>query len=123
MIQREEHPERPQCRYIFFRSEENQALAGKAVVGLLSPSAFTFAADLFATYEGGGEGLGWGSVWEDDFPLGAVMLLLSADTIIYVMLAWYLESVMPSQWGSSRPWNFLLKPQFWRLQSSAVQRR
>lgn len=40
-------------RYIFFRTGEPQALIGKGLVSLLSPSAFTFAADLFAAYEGG----------------------------------------------------------------------
>lgn len=109
------------CRYIFFRSEENQALAGKAAVGLLSPSAFTFAADLFAAYEGGGEGLSWNSLWEDSFPLGGIMLLLLADTLLYLLLAWYLGAVMPTQWGSSQPWNFILKTQFWRRQYATVQ--
>lgn len=109
------------CSYIFFRTEENQALWGKATVGLLSPSAFTFAADLFAAYEAGGVGLGWNSLWDDAFPLGAVLLLLSADTVLYLALGWYFGAVMPTQWGSSRPWNFLFTPQYWSKQLKAIQ--
>ena len=108
-------------RYIFFRSEENQALAGKTAVALLSPSAFTFAADLFAAYETGGEGLGWGAVWDDAFPLGAVMLMLCADTMLYFALAWYLAAVVPSQYGSSRPWHFCFKPDYWKQQLAVMK--
>jgi len=101
------------CRYIFIRTEENQALAWKTVIGLFSPSAFTFASDLFGTYEAGGQGLGWGDLWDDGFPIGAVMLLLYFDTLLYAALAWYFKAVLPSQYGSNRPWNFLFKPSYW----------
>ena len=43
------------CRFIFFRTGEPQALTGKVLVSLLSPSGFTFAADLLAQYEGAGQ--------------------------------------------------------------------
>ncbi len=71
------------CRYIFIRTEEQQALAGKTAIGLFSPSAFTFASDLFGAYEAGGQGLGWKDLWDDGFPIGAVMLLLYFDTLLY----------------------------------------
>lgn len=65
-----------------------QAVAGKVFVSFLSPSAFTFAADLVGTYEGSGEGLHWSSLWADPFPLGAILILLAADAKIYAALAW-----------------------------------
>ena len=77
------------CRYLFFRTEEGQALSGKVAASLLSPSAFSFASDLAMLYEGGGEGLTWGHMWVDRYPLGAIMLMMTLDTALYTAAAWY----------------------------------
>ncbi len=65
-----------------------QAVAGKVAVSLLAPTAFTFAADLVGEYEGGGQGLHWGNLWADPYPLGAVLLMLALDAKLYALLAW-----------------------------------
>lgn len=31
----------------------------------------------------------------------------------YMFLGWYLEQVIPSQYGSHRPWYFLVQPSYW----------
>ena len=41
-------------RYIFFRTGEPQAMVGKVFVSLLSPTAFTFSADLYGEYQAAG---------------------------------------------------------------------
>ena len=93
-------PERLSCLQVF--------------CSFLSPSAFTFAADLFATYEGGGQGLGWSDVWVDAFPVGAIMIMLVWDTLLYSVLAWYLEAVLPGQYGPRLPLLFPLSASYWR---------
>ena len=65
-----------------------QAIAGKVAVSLLSPSAFTFAADLIGQYEGSGVGLHWSDMWSDPLPLGAILFLLALDAKLYAGLAW-----------------------------------
>ena len=65
-----------------------QAVVGKVFVSLLSPTAFTFAADLIGEYEGGGQGLRWGDLWADPYPLGAVLIMLALDAKLYAFLAW-----------------------------------
>ncbi len=65
-----------------------QAIAGKVAVSLLSPSAFTFAADLIGQYEGSGVGLHWSDMWSDPLPLGAIIFLLALDAKLYAGLAW-----------------------------------
>ena len=57
-------------------------------VSLLSPSAFTFAADLIGQYEGSGVGLHWSDMWSDPLPLGAILFLLALDAKLYAGLAW-----------------------------------
>ena len=65
-----------------------QAIVGKVFVSLLSPSAFTFAADLIGEYEGSGEGLQWSNLWSDPFPMGAILIMLATDAKLYSLLAW-----------------------------------
>lgn len=57
-------------------------------MSLLSPSAFTFAADLIGQYEGAGVGLHWSDMWSDPLPLGAILFLLALDAKMYAGLAW-----------------------------------
>ena len=35
----------------------------------------------------------WGDVWADSFPLGAIMIMLAADSLLYCGLAWYCDKV------------------------------
>lgn len=72
-----------------------QAVWAKLVVCLLSPTAFTFAADLLGDYEGSGRGLGWRDLRTDPLSFGAICLMLTLDTLLYGFLAWYLEKVGP----------------------------
>ena len=58
-------------------------------MSLLSPSAFTFAADLIGQYEGSGVGLHWSDMWSDPLPLGAILILLAVDAKMYAGLAWW----------------------------------
>ena len=74
---------------MFFRTEQPQALVGKVFASLLAPTAFTFGADLLGQYEGASMGLSWADIFNGDaFPVGAVMLLLTCDVMLYSLLAW-----------------------------------
>lgn len=48
--------------------------------------------------------------------------MLVLDTVLYYILAWYLEAVFPGKYGVAKPWYFLFKPSFWLGQSYACQR-
>ena len=101
-------------RYAFFQTPSNYAIGRKTWAALAAPTAFTFGADLYGEYEGGGSRLGWGDLWEDDFSMGRVLIMLAADTALYGLLAWYLEMVLPGQYGGHLPPWFLLTPSYWR---------
>lgn len=53
---------------------------------LLAPTAFAFATDLFAKYEAGDLGLQWTMLWDDPYPLGAMMAMLLVDGVLYFLL-------------------------------------
>ena len=61
-------------RYVFFDSEESQALSAKRWACLLTPTAFTFAADLIATREGAARGVTWDTLYDDPLSLGEIMI-------------------------------------------------
>ncbi|KAL2633831.1 hypothetical protein R1flu_005310 [Riccia fluitans] len=100
-------------RYIFFRSNSGQAIPGKSAVALLPSTAFTFGVDLLGQYEGANVGLTWANVWEDEFSMAWIFILLTTDFLLYGMLAWYLEQVLPSEYGGRLPPWFLFMPSYW----------
>lgn len=44
--------------------------------------------DLVAHYEGSGYGLTWADIGEDGFSIWRVLMLLLADSVLYILLAW-----------------------------------
>ena len=100
-------------RYAFFNTDPNEAILGKTIVSLLSPTAFTLGADLLISYEGVNVGLTWGGIDDDSFSLFRVLLVMFFDTCLYGWLAWYLEHVIPNEYGHRFPFYFCLLPSFW----------
>ncbi|CAN5977083.1 unnamed protein product [Sphagnum jensenii] len=101
-------------RYIFFQTSHAQAILGKSATSLLPPSAYTFGVDLVALYEGAGYGLRWVNIMEDAFSMAWILFLLLVDSIVYAGLAWYLEQVLPSEYGAVQPPWFLFAPSYWQ---------
>ncbi|OAE27724.1 hypothetical protein AXG93_4193s1240 [Marchantia polymorpha subsp. ruderalis] len=100
-------------RYIFFRSNSSQAIAGKTATALLPSTAFTFGVDLLGQFEGENLGLTWSNLWDDEFSMAWIFVLLATDFILYGALAWYLEQILPSEYGGRlKPW-FLFTPRYW----------
>ena len=42
------------------------------------------------------------------------------DIILYTFLAWYFGQVLQSEWGTNRPWYFLLTKTYWRPAAAAA---
>ncbi|XP_050346196.1 ATP-binding cassette sub-family A member 2-like isoform X2 [Nymphalis io] len=66
-------------------------------------------------------GMQWGdfftthSVDSNRLLFGHVCLFLLVDTILYMMIALYLEQVLPGPLGTPKPWYFLFQKSFWCL--------
>jgi len=52
---------------------------------------------------------------EDNYTMGDSLIMLLVDTIIYSMLTWYLDAVMPGDLGTPQPFYFpfLVSTVFW----------
>ena len=48
-----------------------------------------------------------------------VIGVLIFDILLYSFLAWYTGQVVKSEWGTNRPWYFLLTKSYWRPAAAA----
>lgn len=76
-----------------------------------------------AQYEGSQQGVHWSNIHDGAFPFSRVLLLLFIDTLLYLALAWYLDAVVPGEFGTARHPLFCFSLSFWRGQPSAPPAR
>ena len=48
-------------------------------------------------------------------PLGKNLSTMLLCTLIMQVVAWYLSNVLPSNFGTRKPWNFFLFPRYWGI--------
>ena len=59
-----------------------------------------------------GDGLQLGgnsSFLYENYSFTAGMLFLAMDTVLYLLLGFYLDQVLPTEFGVAKPWNFCCK--------------
>ncbi|XP_034027520.1 retinal-specific phospholipid-transporting ATPase ABCA4-like [Thalassophryne amazonica] len=90
----------------------------KILLSLLSQVAFGFGTDYLSRYEEQGSGLQWDNIQTsplegDEFSFLTSICMMGLDTVLYAVLAWYLDNVFPGQYGIGRPFYFPLLPCYW----------
>ncbi|XP_075869832.1 retinal-specific phospholipid-transporting ATPase ABCA4a [Nelusetta ayraudi] len=90
----------------------------KILVSLLSQVAFGFGTEYLSRYEEQGLGLQWDNIQTsplegDEFSFLTSICMMGLDTVLYAVLAWYLDNVFPGQYGIGRPFYFPLLPCYW----------
>uniref|UniRef100_A0A8B9HSF4 P-type phospholipid transporter n=1 Tax=Astyanax mexicanus TaxID=7994 RepID=A0A8B9HSF4_ASTMX len=86
---------------------------------LLSPVAFGFGTEYLSRYEEQGLGLQWDNIGTsplegDEFSFLNSIGMMLFDSVLYAVLAWYLDNVFPGQYGIGRPFYFPLQPSYWQ---------
>lgn len=82
---------------------------------LLSPFAYLFAMEQAVLLDRKKTGFGFdGSLTNEDFPMFASILMIFVDTLLYSLLAVYLDNVLPGQYGTRYPPYYFLMPSYWR---------
>jgi len=53
-------------------------------------------------------GVQWNNIWssENGFAMGYILIMQLVDIIIYSMFTWYLDAVIPGEFGTPQPFNF-----------------
>ena len=100
-------------RYGFLATNENEQAVSKVFACLLSPTAFSFGADIIANLEYTGVGIQFSNMWDGNFSFGICLFMMFIDFYIYGFLAWYLDQVLPQEYGTPKPLLFFLSYKFW----------
>ncbi|KAJ6625426.1 hypothetical protein lerEdw1_014792 [Lerista edwardsae] len=84
---------------------------------LLSNVAMAMGAQLIGMFEGKGTGVQWRDLMkpvsvDDNFTLAHVLGMLLLDSVLYGLVAWYVEAVFPGEYGIPRPWYFFIMPSY-----------
>lgn len=87
-------------RFVFFTTNSNEQFTPKVYASLLSPVAFAFGADFIAVAEGGGTGVQYSNIDDGQFSFRVVLQMMAVDSILYMVLGWYLDLVMPQEFGT-----------------------
>ncbi|KAK7881153.1 hypothetical protein WMY93_029562 [Mugilogobius chulae] len=90
----------------------------KLLVSLLSQVAFGFGTEYLSRYEEQGLGLQWDNIQTsplegDEFSFLNSMCMMALDSVLYGLLAWYLDNVFPGQYGIGQPFYFPLRFHYW----------
>ncbi|KAF9185448.1 hypothetical protein BGZ50_003039 [Haplosporangium sp. Z 11] len=46
-------------------------------------------------------------------PCGRALWMLAVDCVIYYFLAWYLDAILPGEFGNALPLDFVFRPSYW----------
>lgn len=70
-------------------------------------------------------GIQWSNLFtpvtpDDDLTVGAIMLMLILDCIIYLGVAMYVENVFPGEFGVALPWNYPFTKSYWFPKSEKI---
>uniref|UniRef100_A0A3Q1GTA6 ATP-binding cassette, sub-family A (ABC1), member 3b n=1 Tax=Acanthochromis polyacanthus TaxID=80966 RepID=A0A3Q1GTA6_9TELE len=92
--------------------------AQKTSACLISNVAMAMGAQLIGMFEGKGVGIQWSNLFDsvtvdDDFSLAQVLGLLLLDSLLYGLVAWYMEAVFPGEYGVPLPAYFFVLPSYW----------
>uniref|UniRef100_A0A7N5JZI9 ATP-binding cassette sub-family A member 17-like n=1 Tax=Ailuropoda melanoleuca TaxID=9646 RepID=A0A7N5JZI9_AILME len=102
------------CLYLTF-SYSQRTHFQKVAFCLLSNVAMGLGVRLISAFEIKGTGMQWeniGSV-SGEFNFSQVLLLLLLDSVLYGVVAWYVEAVLPGEYGVPKPWYFFVLPSHW----------
>lgn len=105
--------------YSFMQQKyETLSLGTKLSSSLCFNTAMAFGFQLVVMAEGAGEGMKWSNMWEpitvdDNLNLGQIIIMLLVDSVLYLVIALYVEAVFPGDYGVPKPWYFFVQKSFW----------
>uniref|UniRef100_A0A8C5P7H9 ATP binding cassette subfamily A member 1 n=1 Tax=Leptobrachium leishanense TaxID=445787 RepID=A0A8C5P7H9_9ANUR len=90
----------------------------KIFASFLSPVAFGYGCEFFSVFEEQGVGAQWNNLLEspleaDGYNLTTAAFMMLFDTLLYLIMTWYIEAVFPGQYGIPRPWYFPFTKSYW----------
>ncbi|KAM6217102.1 retinal-specific phospholipid-transporting ATPase ABCA4 [Rhynchocyon petersi] len=101
-----------------FAWQDRMSAELKMAASLLSPVAFGFGTEYLVRFEEQGLGLQWNNIGNspmegDEFSFLLSVKMMLFDAALYGLFAWYLDQVFPGEYGTPRPWYFLMQESYW----------
>ncbi|KAG8175444.1 hypothetical protein JTE90_026867 [Oedothorax gibbosus] len=105
--------------YFFLLPRYNDiTLITKAAVCLLPNLAIAMGSVVLTVSEASGTGMQWSNIGtpptpNDKLSLGIVLVMLVISGIVSLVLTWYIENVLPGEYGVPEVWYFPFTPTYW----------
>ena len=92
------------------------------LASLSSTVAFSYCAEIMATFELQAKGIKWQNINStpfaaSQFTMSTMCVILLFDSVLYLLLAWYIEALFPGEYGVPKKWYFPLQKSYWSGQS------
>eukprot|EP00002_Diphylleia_rotans_P026663 TRINITY_DN532_c0_g1_i27.p1 TRINITY_DN532_c0_g1~~TRINITY_DN532_c0_g1_i27.p1 ORF type:complete len:1358 (+),score=157.88 TRINITY_DN532_c0_g1_i27:186-4076(+) len=87
--------------------------AAQAIACFFAPTCLAIGLELIIDREEASDGMTSSVMYEGGFPFAYVILLIAIDTLLYSFIAWYLEQVLPREYGIRKKWYFIFSPSYW----------
>lgn len=97
----------------------------KMVALFFSNAAMGFGTMLILRHEASGTGLQWSNLFEplnidDDLTVGHTVVMMLIASIVYLLIALYVEQIFPGDYGVPERWYFPFTKSFWWGESSFI---
>ncbi|XP_019627958.1 PREDICTED: ATP-binding cassette sub-family A member 3-like [Branchiostoma belcheri] len=104
--------------YFITQSYDQMTWHEKMASCLLSNTGMAMGGQVIGMFEGTGAGVQWSTIntgvsVDDDFTMLHVFFMLILDSVLYCMVAWYVEAVFPGDYGVPQPWYFPVLRSYW----------
>ncbi|XP_072399805.1 phospholipid-transporting ATPase ABCA3-like isoform X2 [Diabrotica undecimpunctata] len=105
--------------YLFMQNNYSElALSTKLLTSLLPNTAMAFGFQVVLMYEGTGDGVSWSTLFKPNTPddtlsLGLIWVMIVINTIMYLLIALYVEGVFPGEYGVAQKWYFPFTKKYW----------
>ncbi|XP_063704504.1 phospholipid-transporting ATPase ABCA3-like [Culicoides brevitarsis] len=85
---------------------------------IFSNSGMSIGFQIMMRHEGTSDGIQWSNLFspvsqDDDFTVGNTLLMLIVDSVLYLLIALYVEKIKPGDYGVAEPWYFFVTKSFW----------
>ena len=104
--------------FFIMQSYDSMSDSLKTAACLIPNLAMGLGSIVTGKFEGTGIGIHWNNLYngasvDDNFSMATVFQMFIVDTILYGVLAWYIEIVFPGEFGTPQPWYFPFMPSYW----------
>ena len=103
--------------FIYLGIYQSNPSHSSIMAAMLHPAcAFTFGTQAFTEYEGARVGVTtktWKVSNVNAVTFQDCLNMMIIDAVWMAILAWYLAQVIPSEFGTHKPWYFLFTPSYW----------